>query len=267
MQVAMVLENLSVQEERIQQAQLRKELAMAREIQQSFLPVNFTPLAGGGYELFAVIYPAREVSGDLYDFFPLAEDRLAFFVGDVSGKGMSAALFMVATHALTRHLALGTSSPAATLTALNSALAHENRAGMFVTMLHGIIDPKTGTTWLSSAGHPRPLLCRRDGSVAEVAMQTGRLLGAEIGELDLTNTRLTLEPGETLILYTDGVTEARADNGQMFGRDRLCQLLGGLRATMSLEDWAERIRVAVELYTSSSSLQDDLTLLLLRRPN
>jgi sigma-B regulation protein RsbU (phosphoserine phosphatase) len=265
MQAAMVLENLSLQEERIQQAQLRKELAMAREIQQSFLPVNFTPIASGSYELFAVIYPAREVSGDLYDFFPLDDGRLAFFVGDVSGKGMSAALFMVAAHVLTRHLAMGASSPAATLAALNNALVRDNQAGMFVTMLHGIIDPQNGATWLSSGGHPRPLHCRRDGAVAEVSMQTGRLLGAENGELDLSDTGLKLEPGETLILYTDGVTEARAADGPMFGRDRLCQLLGGLRTTMSLEAWAERIRLAVELYSGSASLQDDLTLLLLRR--
>lgn len=265
MQVAMVLENLSLQEERIQQAQLRKELAMAREIQQSFLPMDFTPSAGGGYELYAVIYPAREVSGDLYDFFPLDERRLAFFVGDVSGKGMSAALFMVAAHALTRHLAQDGARPAATLEALNGALVRDNQAGMFVTMLHGIMDTHSGEISLSSGGHPRPVLCR-EGAVAEVDMQTGRLLGAEIGELELTDTCLKLEPGDTLILYTDGVTEARSQEGRMFGRDRLCQLLGGLRPTMSLEVWAERIRMAVELYTGSSSLQDDLTLLLLRRP-
>jgi serine phosphatase RsbU (regulator of sigma subunit) len=99
MQVAMVLENLALQEERIQQVQLRKELAMAREIQESFLPTNFNPVPGGGYELFATVYPAREVSGDRYDFFPLDDGRLAFFVGDVSGKGLSAALFMLAAQA------------------------------------------------------------------------------------------------------------------------------------------------------------------------
>ncbi len=265
MHVAMVMENLSLQEERVLQAQLKKELAMAREIQQSFLPTNFTPLQSG-YELFAVVYPAREVSGDLYDFFPLDDGRLAFFVGDVSGKGMSAALFMVRAHALNRHLALGSSSPSATLAQLNAALARDNQTGMFVTLLFGIFDPRTGETWLASGGHPRPLLHRPDGSVVEVAMPTGRLLGADLGDLQLTDTRLNLGPGETLVLYTDGVTEAAAQSsGALFGRDRFCQVLGGLRPHMSLEAWAERIRLAVELYSGSSAVQDDLALLLLRR--
>lgn len=266
MQAAMVLENLAVQEERVQQAQLRKELAMAREIQQSFLPSNFAPLPGGGYELFAIIYPAREVSGDLYDFFPLDDGRLGFFVGDVSGKGMSAALFMVAAHTLARHLARDSSSPTDTLTRLNAALARDNQTDLFVTMLHGIFDPRTGETWISSGGHPRPLLQRCDGSVTEVDMPTGRLLGAAEGNLELSDTQLILAPGDSLVLYTDGITEARADDGKLFGRDRLCQVIGGLRSGPTLDVAAERIRMAVELYTGSSSLQDDLTLLLLRRP-
>jgi len=267
MQVAMVLENLALQEERVQQAQLRKELAMAREIQQSFLPTNFTPVPGGGYELFATVYPAREVSGDLYDFFPLDDGRLAFFVGDVSGKGMSAALFMVAVHALNRHLALSSAGPAQTLTQLNSTLTRDNRTEMFVTLLHGIYDPASGVMSLASAGHPRPLLQRRDGSIAEVAMSTGRLLGVGEGDLELADTRLELAPGDTLILYTDGITEAPAQGeGQMFGLDRLTQVLALARSKKAtLEACAERMRQAVELYVGSATLYDDLTLLLLRR--
>jgi sigma-B regulation protein RsbU (phosphoserine phosphatase) len=267
MQVAMVLENLSLQEERVQQAQLRKELAMAREIQQSFLPTDFSPLAGSGYELFAAVYPAREVSGDLYDFFPLDDGRLAFFVGDVSGKGMSAALFMVAVHALIRHLTLSLSGPAKTLAELNTTLSRDNQTEMFVTLLHGIFDPKTGATWLASAGHPRPLLHRCDGSIAEVPMSTGRLLGVGEGDLELADASIELAQGDTLVLYTDGITEAPAQGeGAMFGRDRLAQVLMLSRTQkMSLEASAERVRQAVELYLGSSTLYDDLTLLLLRR--
>jgi sigma-B regulation protein RsbU (phosphoserine phosphatase) len=267
MQVAMVLENLSLQEERVQQAQLRKELAMAREIQQSFLPTDFTPVPGGGYELFATVYPAREVSGDLYDFFPLDDGRLAFFVGDVSGKGMSAALFMVAVHALNRHLVLSSSSPAQTLTQLNTSLSRNNRTEMFVTLLHGIFDPRSGAVSLASAGHPRPLLHHRDGSITEVAMSTGRLLGVGEGNLEIVDAHLELAPGDSLVLYTDGITEAPAQGeGAMFGRERLSQVLALSRTQRaSLEACAERIRQAVELYLGSSTLYDDLTLLLLRR--
>jgi hypothetical protein len=105
LQVAVVLENQALNAERVREAQLHKELAMAREIQEGFLPDHFTPLPGGGYELHARVCPARDVSGDLYDFFPTADGRLAFFLGDVSGKGMPAALFMFAVHALSHYLA------------------------------------------------------------------------------------------------------------------------------------------------------------------
>src|SRR5262249_58167059 len=135
-----------------------QELAMAREIQQGFLPADFDRFRGAGFELFARVHPAREVSGDLYDIVPLPDGRLSFFVGDVSGKGMPAALFMVAVHALCRHLAADASSPAATLVRLNTALAADNPSGQFVTLAHGLYDPQSGEVVLTSAGHPLPLI-------------------------------------------------------------------------------------------------------------
>jgi sigma-B regulation protein RsbU (phosphoserine phosphatase) len=216
--------------------------------------------------LYARVYPARQVSGDLYDFTPLADGRLAFFVGDVSGKGMPAALFMVAVRTLARHLAPSAAGPAEALSRLNDALAADNPSAMFVTLVHGLYDPRDGSVVLASGGHPRPLLRRADGRVVEVPLRNGRLLGYAAGEVGLSDTLLTLAPGETLLLYTDGFTEAPSpDTTTMFGVERLAEVLGGERTALPLERCGEELRAAVERFTGSSELRDDLTLLMLRR--
>jgi serine phosphatase RsbU (regulator of sigma subunit) len=266
MQVAVVLENAALHQEILREERLRRELSLAREIQEGFLPAEFPRPEEVGYELYARLQPAREVAGDLYDFLTLPDGRLAFFVGDVSGKGMPAALFMVAVRTLGRHLASAGGSPAATLGQLNAALAADNPSGMFVTLAHGIYEPATGRVVLSSGGHPLPLLRHADGSVETVALPTGRLLGFEGGNLRLEDTALVLAPGETLIFYTDGFTEAQAPEGEnMFGEDRLREALGGPRTAVSLEACADYARAAVERFSGRTELQDDLTLFLLRR--
>jgi serine phosphatase RsbU (regulator of sigma subunit) len=266
LQVSMVLDNVALHAVRIEEEKLRQELAVAREIQQGYLPTDFAPLGETGFELFARVHPARQVSGDLYDFFPLPDGRLAFFVGDVSGKGMPAALFMVAVRTLARHLAPSAAGPTDALTRLNDTLAADNPSAMFVTMVYGIYDPRAGSVVLASGGHPKPLLRRADGRVEEVPLRNGRLLGYAPGDVGLSDAMLTLAPGETLVVYTDGFTEARMPDGvTMFGADRLAEALGGARAALPLERCAEDLRAAVERFTGSKELQDDLTLLMLRR--
>src|SRR5262249_4747056 len=156
---------------------------------------------GCGYEIYANIHPAKEVSGDLYDFFPLEEGRLAFLVGDVSDKGIPAAMFMVKVQTLVRHLAAVTRGPSETLARLTVALAQNNPSSMFVTLVHGIFDGRTGDVVLASGGHPRPLLRRADGTVDEVSMPVGLLLGCFEGDPGAADVRLTLDHGQTLILY------------------------------------------------------------------
>lgn len=267
LQVAVVLENVALHEKVLREERLRQELALAREIQQGFLPTDFPTQRDSGFDLYARVYPAREVSGDLYDFFGVSDGRLAFFLGDVSGKGMPAALFMVAVRTLCRHLASEAGSPAETLRKLNAALAAVNPSAMFVTLAHGLYDPRTGEIVFASGGHPLPLLRRPDGRVEELAFPTGRLLGYAEGNLGLADTRLFLAPGETLILYTDGFTEACAPDGEtMFEVERLQQVLGGPRITaLPLEACAVEAKAAVEHFTGSTEQQDDMTLLLLRR--
>jgi serine phosphatase RsbU (regulator of sigma subunit) len=264
--VAVVLENATLHAERLREARLLQELAMARDIQQSFLPAEFGALREQGVELFARVHAAREVSGDLYDFFPLPDGRLAFFLGDVSGKGMPAALFMIAVRTLIRHLAPTAGGPADLLRRLHAALVADNPTNLYVTVAHGVYDSRDGALLLSSGGHPPPL--RRDalGTVTPVAMRASHMVGSPMLDPVLADTRLTLLPEETLVLYTDGFTEARAPDGEtLFGVERLCELLGGPRTSLPLDECAAEASAGVRRFTGQDELQDDQTLLLLRR--
>jgi phosphoserine phosphatase RsbU/P len=265
LQVAVVLQNAAFHAERLREERLRQELMLAREIQQAFLPHDFDTLSNGDPEVFARVHPAREVSGDLYDIFRLPDGRLAFILGDVSGKGMPAALFMIAVRALSRHLAPSAEGPADLLRRLNVALVADNPTHLFVTLVCGIYDPRDGSLVFSSGGHPPPLVRHADGTVEELVIKPGVLLG-QAPVLRVADTRLTLKPGETFILYTDGMTEAFLPDGKtMFGLDRLRDALGGPRTPLPLEQCAEAARAAIERFTGDTELQDDQTLLLLRR--
>ncbi len=263
LQVAVVLENAVAQAERFQHALLRKELSIARDVQMGYLPTDFSPKPG--YQIFASIQPARDVSGDLYDFIALPSGKVAFLVGDVSGKGLPAAMFMIAVRTLSRHMAPLGGGPVATVTRLNHALAADNPAMMFVTLSYGIFDPKTGEVIITSAGHPPPLLVKRSGAVEEIAVPPGQVLGFAIGDFRLADVRLTLQPGETLVLYSDGVSEAFAPDGEaMFGVESLQNALSG-SAGRPLVDCAAAVNEALQDFSGNGEIQDDQTLLLLRR--
>ncbi len=264
-QVSTVLENAALHAELLREERLRQELRLARDIQQAFMPADFDLFPDSDLELFARVNPAREVSGDLYDFFRLPDGRLAFFLGDVSGKGMPAALFMIAVRTLIRHLTPSAGSPAELLHRLSRALADDNPTAMFVTLLHGVYDRNNGGVLLACGGHPPPLLRRRDGRVEEVDVPPGMLLGSVV-EPRITDATLSLERGETLILYSDGFTEAFAPGRkEMFGKERLCEVLGGPRTSLSLQACADEVSAAVQRFSGQTELQDDQTLLLLRR--
>jgi serine phosphatase RsbU (regulator of sigma subunit) len=263
--VATVLENAKLHAERLREARFRQELLLARDIQQSFLPTAVSPLGPAGPEVYARVHPAREVSGDLYDYFPLEDGRLAFFLGDVSGKGMPAALFMIMVRTLIRHLAPASGSPRDLLKRLNAALVADNPTALFVTLAHGVYDPRDGCLVVAVGGHPPPLVLRAGGQVEAVRLRPGLMLGATAAEPQAEDARLTLNPGETLALYTDGFTEAFAPDGKtMFGVDRLTDVFGGA-ARLPLDACAEQARLAVERFTGGKELQDDQTLMLLRR--
>jgi serine phosphatase RsbU (regulator of sigma subunit)/pSer/pThr/pTyr-binding forkhead associated (FHA) protein len=265
MQVSVVLENVALHAEQMREQRLLQELAMAHEIQAGFLPDEFDS-PDVDFEIHGSVFPARQVAGDFYDFFKIPSGQFAFFIGDVSGKGMPAALFMIAVRTLCRHVAKEVDHPALLLSKLNDALADDNPSCMFVTLAHGQYEPATGEVVLASGGHPPPVLRRADGTTAVVALKPGRLLGYAAGNLQFPEVRLTLQPGDTLFYYTDGLLEARAkEDRTMFGTDRICALVKDFVPARRLSECADAAKVAIDLFTGTNELQDDLTLLLLRR--
>jgi sigma-B regulation protein RsbU (phosphoserine phosphatase) len=261
----MVLQNAAYHAERLREERLRQEIMMARDIQQQFLPAEFE-MAGPTAEIFARCHPAREVSGDLYDFFKLPDGRLAFFVGDVSGKGMPAALFMIAVRSLARHLAPAVSGAAEFLQKLNAALAADNPTHLFVTLLFGIYDGKEGTVTLSCGAHPPALLRRANGETEVVTLKPAMMLGAVPVLPRVTDLTLQLEKGDTLIFYSDGYHETTGPDGTtQFGIEGLRQAVGGTRTKLPLEVCAAEVTGDVRRFSGSDELQDDQTMLLLRR--
>ncbi len=220
-QVAVALERARLYE--VQQAQrvrMERELEMAREVQASLLPSQMPNISG--FSLAADWRSAREVSGDFYDLFPLAGGRWALVIGDVSDKGAPAALYMAMVRSLLRataNAANDTPSPAAALMAVNHSLLSQCSAVMFVTMFYAILDPADRSLMYTIAGHNPPLLRRLDGAV-ETLPRGGLLLGI-LEDVQLSNSSLRLTPGEALVIYTDGLTDAENTEGTAYGAARL----------------------------------------------
>ncbi len=226
LQASVVVENAALHAEQLREARLRQELLMAREIQQAFLPNDFAPPGSEGLELFAQVRPAREMSGDLYDFFALPDGRLAFFLGDVAGKGMPSALFMIAVRTLIRHLAPSSPAPAVLPEPAQRRPVRQQPdepvrdAG--ARRLRPARRRRRGRHGRPSATAAAPR--RRPGrAAADAAEPDDRLRPVEPVYSDVP---LTLQPGETLILYTDGYTEAFSPDRRMFGVEGLSEAIG-----------------------------------------
>ena len=266
MQVAIVLENVSLHAERLREERLVQELAMAHDIQEGFLPEELEGFPDADFEIFGHVFPARQVAGDFYDFVRTPAGRLAFFIGDVSGKGMPAALFMVAVRTLCRHLVKEVERPGQLLAKLNVELADDNPTCMFVTLAHGLYDPATGRVLLASAGHPTPMLRRAAGPVEDVPLKPGRLLGYSDEMLQFPEVHIQLDAEDTLCFFTDGLLEARAGKRlDMFGLERIRNLVSEFTPARTLAECTDAAKLAVDRFTGAKELQDDLTLLMLRR--
>jgi serine phosphatase RsbU (regulator of sigma subunit)/pSer/pThr/pTyr-binding forkhead associated (FHA) protein len=265
-QVAVVLENVALHAEKLREDRLLQELAMARDIQEGYLPEELEGFPDADFEIFGQVFPARQVAGDFYDFVRTPAGRLAFFIGDVSGKGMPAALFMVAVRTLCRHLVKEVERPGQLLAKLNAELADDNPTCMFVTLAHGLYDPATGRVLLASAGHPTPMLRRAAGAVEEIPLKPGRLLGYSHEILQFPEAHIQLDPGDTLCFFTDGLLEACTGRRlDMFGLERINKLVSTFTPERPLADCTDAAKLAVDRFTGAKELQDDLTLLMLRR--
>lgn len=264
-QVAGVLENAALHEAQMREERLRQELALAQEIQQAFLPQDFSSFRTQGYDVFARVHPARKVSGDLYDLFQRDDGKLAFYLGDVAGKGVPAALFMIMVRALIRHLGRQSSTPTEMLIRLNDALIEDNPTSLFVTLAHGLYTPSTGEIVIVSGGQPTPLIRRRDGSMERVEIPPCIMLGQTDFIKEPEEVRFTLEPGDMLALYSDGLTEPFNKKREMYEIEGLERSLSKAGSESNLEICCEHVRADIAEFTGSEELQDDQTLLLLRR--
>jgi sigma-B regulation protein RsbU (phosphoserine phosphatase) len=240
---------------------IESELQIAHEIQMSMLPKIFPPFPDRSeFDIFANLVPAKEVGGDLYDFFFIDDDHLSFAVGDVSGKGVPASLFMAVTKTLFRATSANGGTPGEILARLNSEICRDNDSGMFVTFFCGILDIRTGQVDYSNAGHNLPYRVYGDG-VSALENFGGISLGLMDGSL-YKSGRLMLRTGEALLLYTDGVTEAMDPNRALYSEERLERFLGNKRSLAPRQIIGDLIG-DVRHFAGAEPQSDDITVLAL----
>ena len=245
-------------QERVAAAETHGELQAARAIQLGMVPPRerlrqLDPRV----DLDALLEPARSIGGDYYDVIKIGDDQIGFAVADVTGKGVPAALFMAMSKALTSAaLSRMQADPATMAAAINNELLKDNGETMSVTMLLGILDLTTGEVRMVCAGHEDPLLLSADGTARRVRLEGG--LPLCVAELPYPLETLIMQPGETLVLITDGVTEAQDPDGRLFGRDAI--LVGGPDSTAIIEG----IRDQVRAFEQGAEATDDLTVMAVR---
>jgi serine phosphatase RsbU (regulator of sigma subunit)/CHASE2 domain-containing sensor protein len=247
-------------------ARLAGELEAARRIQMGTLPRPAQAFPGETrFDLYAMLEPAREVGGDLYDFFFLDKDHLFFLIGDVSGKGLPGSLFMAISKALYKSTALRRHGQVALMMReADAEISRDNAEGLFVTVLAGILDARTGEIEYCSAGHePLLLLPRGDRPLRRLTGGGGPPLCSVDGFLYQPDT-FRLERGDTLCLVTDGITEAAGPSGELYGRARLEALLGRLGGAPTAAEIGEAIRRDVVAFTGGGEPSDDMAALVLR---
>lgn len=238
-----------------------REMAAAREVQRSMLPAAFPER--GSIRVFAEMWPAQEVGGDLYDVFELPDGRIGVVVGDVAGKGMPAALFMAITRTVLKAQARLEPDAGVCLARVNDALGSDNQASMFVTAFYGIVEPASGRLVYANGGHNPPLLRRRGGRVETLDGAAGIALGVIPG-LAFRTAEAGLDPGDALLLYSDGITEAFDPAGAEFSSERLEALLARAEATAP-DALVGRILSAVRRFMAGAPQADDITCLVVTR--
>ena len=239
---------------------LQNELDVATKIQQSILPTQFP--SGDEYDVFGHMEAARNVGGDFFDVVRLEYGRIGLAIADVSDKGVPAALFMMSTRTLLKGTAIGGIEPGDVLREVNDQLCEDNDAEMFVTLLYAVYDPQTNQLTYSNGGHDTPLIIHADGSSTLLPLTGGIALGVMPG-LAYKQQSVTLEPGDTVILYTDGVTEAMNAEGEQYGLDDLREMFSGAPPGSS-EGATKAVFGAVHRFAQDTPQSDDITCLAMR---
>jgi sigma-B regulation protein RsbU (phosphoserine phosphatase) len=254
---ASILDNARLVVRERERQRMEEQINIARDIQQALLPRNFPDhphLAVAGCN-----YPCLSVGGDYFDVFPLDNNRTAFLIADVSGKGLGAALLTTMLQGALSAMTLGT-DPARVFNHVNRFLCDHAEVGRYATMFFGILDDD-GHLEFINAGHPSPFMIRH--GVAEEPFSEGSYPVGLVPEAEYTTARLKLEPGDTLVLFSDGVTEAMDPDEQMFGVPRLREILTG-QTECPLDQLQKCVLEAVENFARGASQADDLTMLIVR---
>jgi sigma-B regulation protein RsbU (phosphoserine phosphatase) len=239
------------------------ELNIGRQIQMSMIPLKFPPFPDHDeFSIFAALEPAREVGGDFYDFYFLDEERLCVSIGDVSGKGVPAALFMAMAKTLIKSRAYDDRSTASILTHVNAELSTNNANSMFVTIFVAVININTGELLFTNAGHDPPYIKRRDGTLQRLDQRHGPVIGALEGMVYKEDKDI-MAPGDLLIVFTDGVTEAMDVEDQLFSEARYTEVLGRTKAD-DPESIVGITLAAIEKFTGGAEQSDDITILALQ---
>ncbi|MBX3009327.1 MAG: SpoIIE family protein phosphatase [Melioribacteraceae bacterium] len=239
---------------------MQTDLDTARNIQSAILPKKFPPFPEiKEFEIFAAMEPAKEVGGDLYDFFLLDNNRVGFVIGDVSGKGVPAAIFMAVSRTLIRATALKGIPPEECLTYVNHLLCNESVASMFVTVFYGVLDYKKGTLIYANGGHNPPYILSKEGELKALELTGGLALGVVDG-IGYKSKSVQIANGDLIYLYTDGVTEAMNKDYELYSDERL-ELLIKENCGINVNDIVSRTLDDIKIHADGEVQSDDITIL------
>ncbi len=242
---------------------LQQELDIANVIQTSILPKTFPPFPDRKeFDIYAKMIPAKEVGGDLYDFFFIDKYRLGVVIGDVSGKGIAAALLMAVTKTLLKATAYKGMPADSVLSEVNNILVDESPSNMFVTVFYGILDTRSGALEYCNGGHNPPYLISSDENVKQIENIGGLMVGA-MKDVPYESNVIMLKPGESVVFYTDGVTEAFNKEEEEFQEARLSQILTK-KISLNVNEIVEDVFKNVQEFTNGVEQSDDITCLTLK---
>ncbi len=262
-QIALSIQNEHLQQEMVARERLEREIELARQIQETFLPDHLPEIPN--WDLAATWRTARQVGGDYYDVFELPGRKLGFFIADVSDKGIPAALFMALTRTLVRAVVYDTLSPADAMRRVNELILPDNKQAMFVTAVYAVLSTESSEMTYVNAGHNPPLwICARDKKIEKLP-RCGPALGV-IQSIVMEERTIQVGDGDLLLLYTDGLTEAFSPQDEIYGEERLIKVIRSLPLTgCSARSLLETIEKSVDDFTGSAAAADDMTLLSFRR--
>ena len=260
-QGAVAIENALMIEEVIEKERMEEELSIAKDLQVSMLPATCPEIEG--FEIAAISTSAREVGGDFYDFIEMGEDRAGFVIGDVTGKSVSGALVMSSSRSVFRMLSEEELSVGEIMIRANRRIKKDIKSGMFVALLYAVLDAKDRTLSLCSAGQTQPIQLYAETGEASLVETKGDTFPLGILEdAEYQETRLQLAPGDKVVLYTDGIVEAMNEKEEMFGFERLLEVIQGARS-MSADSLLKEIIDRVNEFAGGAAQHDDLTVIVL----